>query len=205
MENTIYIVDDHKMLQNGLCFWFEQNSNWKITGTFASVKPCLEALAKTSSEDLPEIIIVDIQLADESGFSLVQEITKNYKQIKCIMYSMYDTAGYILQAKNSGASGYISKVASEKEILKCLDIVKNGGTYLESRFESIMENLEPITSVLSNQESIVFEKMLQGKSNEEISSELFISLHSVHNYVTYIYTLSDVHNRTEFLEKFGKK
>jgi DNA-binding NarL/FixJ family response regulator len=121
------------------------------------------------------------------------------------MYSMYDTAGYILQAKNSGAKGYISKVASENEILKCLDIVKNGGTYLESRFESIMENLEPITSVLSKQESIVFEKMLQGKSNEEISNELFISLHSVHNYVTYIYTLSDVHNRTEFLEKFGKK
>ena len=53
--------------------------------------------------------------------------------------------------------------------------------------------------------SPVFEKMLQGKSNEEISNELFISLHSVHNYVTYIYTLSDVHNRTEFLEKFGKK
>ncbi|MCR4954534.1 MAG: LuxR C-terminal-related transcriptional regulator [Treponema sp.] len=52
---------------------------------------------------------------------------------------------------------------------------------------------------------MVFEKMLQGKSNEEISSELFISLHSVHNYVTYIYTLADVHNRTEFLEKFGKR
>ena len=44
-----------------------------------------------------------------------------------------------------------------------------------------------------------------GKSNEEISNEFFISLHSVHNYVTYIYTLSDVHNRTEFLEKFEKK
>ncbi len=101
MENTIYIVDDHKMLQNGLRFWFEQNSSWKITGAFESVQPCLEALSK--------------------------------------------------------------------------------------------------------QESIVFEKMLQGKSNEEISNELFISLHSVHNYVTYIYTLSDVHNRTEFLEKFGKK
>ena len=99
MENTIYIVDDHKMLQNGLRFWFEQNSSWKITGAFESVKPCLETLARTAPENLPEIIIVDIQLADESGFSLVQEITKNYKQIKCVMYSMYDTAGYILQAK----------------------------------------------------------------------------------------------------------
>ena len=96
------------MLQNGLRFWFEQNSNWKIT--------------------------------------------RNYKQIKCVMYSMYDTAGYILQAKNSEAKGYISKVASE-----------------------------------------------------EISDELFISMHSVHNYVTYMYTLADVHNRAEFLEKFGKK
>ena len=68
-----------------------------------------------------------------------------------------------------------------------------------------MENLEPITSVLTKQERVIYEKMLQGKTNEEIKDDLFISLHSVHNYVTYIYTLTDVHNRTEFMEKFGKK
>lgn len=146
---------------------FEEHSKWKITGTFSSGKDCLRALDSTEKSNWPEIMIIDIQLMNETGFSLLQEITKNYNQIKCIMYSMYDTAGYILQAKDYGAKGYISKVASE-------------------------------------QERIVFEKMLQGKTNEQIKDELCISLHSVQNYATYIYTLAEVHNRTEFIEKFGK-
>jgi len=204
MENTVFIVDDHKMLQNGLKAWFEEHSKWKITGTFSLGKDCLKALDSTEKSNWPEIMIIDIQLMNETGFTLLQEITKNYNQIKCIMYSMYDTAGYILQAKDYGAKGYISKVASEQELLKCMEIVKNGGNYLEPRFESVQENLEPITSVLSKQERIVFEKMLQGKTNEQIKDELCISLHSVQNYATYIYTLAEVHNRTEFIEKFGK-
>lgn len=204
MENTLFIVDDHKMLQNGLKAWFEEKSRWKITGTFSSGKDCLNALNTTEKDNWPEIIIIDIQLMGESGFTLLQEINRNYNSIKCVMYSMYDTAGYILQAKDYGAKGYISKVASEQELLKCMEIVKNGGNYLEPRFESVQENLEPITSVLSKQERIVFEKMLQGKSNEQIKDELCISLHSVQNYATYIYTLAEVHNRAEFIEKYGK-
>lgn len=204
MENTIFIVDDHIMLQNGLKGWFEEHSDWKITGTFSTSKDCLNSLNSLEKEKWPEIMIIDIQLVEESGFTLLQEITKNYNSIKCVMYSMYDTAGYVLQAKDYGAKGYISKVASEQELLKCMDIVKKGGNYLEPRFESVQDNLEPITSVLSKQERIVFEKMLQGKSNEQIKDELCISLHSVQNYATYIYTLAEVHNRAEFVEKFGK-
>ena len=155
--------------------------------------------------DLPEIIIVDIQLADETGYSLVQEITKHYKTIKCVMYSMYDSAGYILQAKNSGAKGYVSKVASEEELVHCLEVVQSGGIYLEKEKIEAQQKLEDLTLLFTKQETCILEKLLQGKSNEEISTELFISLHSVHNYVTYIYTLADVHNRAEFLEKFGKQ
>ena len=120
------------------------------------------------------------------------------------MYSMYDTVGYILQAQDLGAKGYISKIASEEELLKCIKTVQNGQTYLEPRFdyEKIQKKLEPITSVLTKQELIVFEKMLQGKTNDEITEELFISLHTVRNYVTYIYNLVEVHNRKEFLEKY---
>ncbi|MCQ2592678.1 MAG: response regulator transcription factor [Treponema sp.] len=202
MTNTLFIVDDHFMIRSGLTFWLESKTNWKITGNYSSSKECLEILEKMQIENHPEIIVIDIQLQDESGFELLSQVTKKYPHIKCLMYSMYDTAGYILQAKDNGAKGFISKVSSEEELLKALKTIQTGGMYIEPRFESMQKKLESITCVLSKQEKVVFEKLLQGKTNEQIKNELFISSHSVANYVSYIYTLTDVHNRNEFMAKF---
>lgn len=189
-KNTLCIVDDHKMLQNGIKGWLESNSDLKVTGTFTGSVECLSFFS--NPENIPEIIIIDVQLVNETGFELLKKLNADYPETKCIMYSMYDTVGYI------------SKIASEEELLKCIKTVQNGQTYLEPRFdyEKIQKKLEPITNVLTKQELIVFEKMLQGKTNDEITEELFISLHTVRNYVTYIYNLAEVHNRKEFLEKF---
>lgn len=203
-KNTLFIVDDHKMLLLGIKGWLESNSNLSVTGIFTGSKDCLDAL----KEDLvPEIILIDVQLVNESGFDLLKKIGEYFPEIKCIMYSMYDTAGFILQAKNLGAKGYISKIASEEELLKCIKTVQDNHSYLEARFdfENIQKKLDPITSVLTKQELVIFEKMLQGKNNDEISEELLISLRTVRNYVTYIYNLVEVHNRKEFLEMFKAK
>lgn len=204
MRNQLYIVDDHKMLLRGLKDYLEENTNWTCPYIFTDKKECLEKLKEIGnrSPNLPEIIIVDIQLADGTGYSLVQEITKHFKTIKCVMYSMYDSAGYILQAKNCGAKGYVSKVASEQELVHCLEVVQRGGIYLEEKKIEAQQKLEDLTLLFTKQETCILEKLLQGKSNEDISNELFISMHTVENYVSFIYDKTNVKNRTELLEKF---
>jgi DNA-binding NarL/FixJ family response regulator len=204
MRNELYIVDDHKMLLRGLKDYLEEHTNWKCPYIFTNKTECLEKLKEIGPKSLalPEIIIVDIQLADETGYSLVQEITKHYKTIKCVMYSMYDSAGYILQAKNSGAKGYVSKVASEEELVHCLEVVQSGGIYLEKEKIEAQQKLEDLTLLFTKQETCILEKLLQGKSNEDISNELFISMHTVENYVSFIYDKTNVKNRAELLEKF---
>ena len=117
MKNILYIVDDHNMVRNGLKAWLEQHTDWCVPKDFASSKECLECLECLSKMDakirdgaFPEIIIVDVQLIGETGFSLVKKISEKWPEIKCVMYSMFDTTGFVLQAKDSGAKGYISKV-----------------------------------------------------------------------------------------------
>jgi len=79
----LYIVDDHKMLLNGLKAYLEENSDWDVAKTFTSQAECLECLAQIQNPcELPQIIIVDVQLRGESGFDLVERITKNWPQIK---------------------------------------------------------------------------------------------------------------------------
>ena len=115
MKNVLYIIDDHNMVRNGLKSYLESHTEWKVIKDFDNSRDCLSFLEKLPAEDeiFPEILIVDVQLMGENGFQLVREISKNFPQIKCVMYSMYDTAGFILQAKDSGAKAYISKIAKE--------------------------------------------------------------------------------------------
>ena len=204
MKNELYIVDDHKMLLKGLKDYLEENTKWKCSNIFTDKDACLEKLKEIGprSLNLPEVIIVDIQLAEGTGYSLVKEITKSFKTIKCVMYSMYDSAGYILQAKNCGAKGYVSKVASEQELVHCLEVVQSGGVYIEEKKIEAQQKLEDLTLLFTKQETCILEKLLQGKSNEDISNELFISMHTVENYVSFIYDKANVKNRAELLEKF---
>ena len=115
---------------------------------------------------------------------------------------MYDTWGFILQAKDLGVQGYISKVASDEELVRCLNIVRDGGTYYEKKSESIQNELESILPVLKKQEKIVFELVLQGRSNKQISDSLFISLHTVENYLSYLVKLAGCKNREDLIEKY---
>lgn len=66
------------------------------------------------------------------------------------MYSMYDTPGYILQAKDSGAKGYVSKVATEQELVACLEKVQQGETYIEEKMIAAQEKLENVLTIFSN-------------------------------------------------------
>lgn len=203
MKNKLFIVDDHKMLLLGLQYYLNTNTFWDVTDVFESKKDCLKKLAELTKENLPEIIIVDVQLTEENGFSLVQEISEKYQSIKCVMYSMYNTAGYIMQAKDCGAKGYISKVANEEELVECLKIVQDGGVYIEEKLFNIKKNLDTIEPLLAKREKRILEKILQNKTNKEISEELFLSIHTVEDYVSDIYDKCDVKNRTELVNKFN--
>lgn len=212
MKNSLFIVDDHSMLKNGLKNYLETNTAWFVTGTFTTGTECLAELQKrmlkkaaglAPEDELPDLIIVDIQLInDESGFTLVQQLRNKYPQIKIVMYSMYDTWGFVLQAKDLSVEGYISKVASDEELVRCLNIVRDGGTYYEKKSESIQQELESILPVLKKQKKTVFEMALQGKTNKQISDELFISLHTVENYISYLIKLAGCKNRDELIEKY---
>ena len=71
----IIIVDDHAMMRNGLSSWLEKNTSWNNIRLADSVESA-KTLIKT---ELPEICIIDVQIGDEDGFSLLNFITKEYK------------------------------------------------------------------------------------------------------------------------------
>lgn len=199
MTHSLFIVDDHFMLRKGIAAYLEEKTFWRITGTFADSKSCLK---KLESSALPEIIMIDIQLGKESGFDLVSCLKSKFPQVKVVIYSMFDTLGFKLQAKDLGAQGFISKASSDEKLVTCLNTVKNGGKYYEENDLSIQKELDSIVPFLKENERRVFELVLQGKSNDQIKDDLFLGLHTVENYVSYILNISNCKNRKQLIEKF---
>ena len=204
MKKELFIVDDHFMLRKGIASYLEEKTLWKVSGTFSSARECLKELSKAgeNKEKLPEIIIIDIQLGKESGFDLAREVRNTYPQVKIIIYSMFDTLGFKLQAKDLGVKGFISKAAGDKELINCLNIVHSDGIYFEENDISIQKELDSIIPILKENEKRVFELILQGKTNTQIKDELFLSLHTVENYVSYILNITECKNRNQLIEKF---
>ena len=87
-------------------------------------------------------------------------------------------------------------------MLHCLEVVQDGGIYIEQYMAEAQNKIDTIVSVLSKQERNIFEAILQEKSNKQICDELFISPRTVENYTSRLYSKIGVKNREELIERF---
>ena len=204
---TLFILDDHSMLRNGIASFFAENSDWTIAGQAGSKEEFIEKIDELNkSKNLPDILICDINLNKEnSGFEVIEYVTSNFPSVKIVAYSMFESTSYFNKAIHSGAKGYVSKTKDENELLNCVETVYNGKTYFE---EKSLESLIVYTNVLQSltkREKTVFDLLLARKSNTEIASMLNISKRTVDNYISCIYDKTAVYDRNQLIEKFGEK
>jgi len=198
MKNLI-LVDDHELMRFGIKNWLEEKSDWKICGSVGSIAECLECLKSNT----PSIVLVDIDLGNESGFDLVPLIRLENPEIKIVMYSMHNESAYIIKAKQLKVDGYVSKGSQTDYFIQCLNEVYEGKTYLEPKLDEIQDKIKEVAAVLSKREFSIFVEMINDKSNTEISESLNISKHSVEVYTSIIYDKLFCNNRKELMEKYN--
>lgn len=197
-QKSLILVDDHEMILLGLKNFIESKSSWIVTGFAKSIGEAKMELAKS----LPKIIVIDIELGEESGFDLAQYVREQFSSIKIIMYTMHDENDYVLQARQLKIDGYISKASNSEEFIKCLDAVYSGNGYLEDRLVQGQTLIDEAVSLLTKREVLIFREMLNGKTNEEISKKLNLTKHSVEVYATTIYEKLFCKSRAELIKKY---
>lgn len=202
MKDTLFIIDDHKVISAALKEWIENNSKWLVIGTAADSNEALEKLRCMETDFLPEIVIFDIQLKDEESFSLIKKVREDFQCIKAVVYSMFEITGYAMLARECGAMGYVSKAAPQKEFFKCLECVQKGEEYIQENLLFKMKKAMDAVKFLTNQERRVFEEIINGSSNEEIANKLELGLHTTEVYVSRIFKKLGVSYRGDLIEKF---
>ena len=187
---NIFIVDDHFMIIEGIRSLLINEPLVNIIGHASSASSCMAFLKK----QLPDIILMDINLPDKSGIDLCKEVKQNYPSVLILGLSTFNQESFISKMIENGASGYILKNAGKKELIEALETVNSGKTFLSNEATKILRKAEKSKlPVLTRREKEVITLIAEGLTNAEIANKLFISASTV-----------DTH-RTNLLEKFEVK
>lgn len=190
-ELSLYIIDDHPLLRKALISVLEDymtayKLNFKEFGTIESAYQ--EYLNETH---LPDIVFLDLELTDGSGFSFISKVNQNGGSQKIVMLSVHNDFSIVKHAYDLGVSGYLSKEIALDEIGECLDVVLLGDKYYPDDFEIFDSRNKIITELdklvlLTKAEKRVLKMVSEKISSKEISEKMFINPKSVDNYRTRI-------------------
>lgn len=184
-ENVIKIIlaDDHPIVRDALKHLLDEH-NMVVVAEAETGQEVLELLGHTSCD----LLILDMAMpGDPVGPKLIEAIvTVRANPPPVLVFSMSDDAGLASDALHAGASGYITKDSEPLEILTAIQKVEANGKYISPAIaEKILfgqkrhEPESPPHKALSRREFQIFQMLVDGKSIDEIASELFISRQTV--------------------------
>jgi len=194
----VLLVDDHRLIRDGIRFYLEKQENdISIAGEASDGKQALIFLKK--NPDAVDIVLTDISMPEMNGVELASEVNKKFPDIKIIALTMIKDSQYVKQMLQAGASGYLLKNAREKEIVEAVKAVYKGETYYaQEATKAIMDFMskkkqDSEVIAISKREKEVLRLIIDELSNQEIADKLFISIRTV-----------EAHKRN-LMEKTGSK
>jgi DNA-binding NarL/FixJ family response regulator len=183
---SIFIVDDHPVVRDGLKSLLEREPDLLVCGEAAGAATALEQITRA----LPDIVLLDISLSQGSGLELLKDVTIHHPKMPVVVLSMHDEMVYAERAIRAGARGYVMKGESSAQVVLAIRRVLAGKVFLGDRVMSAIANRlgqgevtgGPIER-LSDRELQVFEMIGKGRSTSEIAHRLHISAKTVQVYV----------------------
>lgn len=176
MTIKLFITDDHYMVVEGIRSLLQNEKSIEWMGHTSNADSCLAFLKK----QLPDVILMDINMPGKSGIELCKEVKEKYPSVFIIGLSTFNQQSFIQKMMDNGASGYVLKNATQKELMEAIQAVAIGKTYLsEEAATSLRKYTESEIPVITRREKEVLELIADGLTNGEIAQKLFISTTTV--------------------------
>ncbi|MDO4720644.1 MAG: response regulator transcription factor [Peptostreptococcaceae bacterium] len=205
MKNKIRmaIVDDHSLMREGLAKILQMESGFEVV---KKASDGMEIVSELEGEKEIDVLLLDINLPQLSGIEVLKKIRKSGTDIKVIMLTIHDDREYLLESLNAGANGYVLKDAQSDDLIRAIETVYSGGSYVhpslagELFHEMNRQRVRKETGVgnaLTKRESEVLCLIAKGQSNKGISDKLHISEKTVKNHVSSILRKLHLQDRTQ--------
>ncbi|MCP9769064.1 DNA-binding response regulator [Lacihabitans sp. LS3-19] len=204
----ICIIEDHKIVRDNLRSYLELHEEFKVGLVCGSAEEFFNEVKHANGISC-EILLLDIGLPKMSGIEALPLLLELKPELNIIILSSYEEEDMILKAICNGACSYISKKTSLKDIVDAIRVVIQGGSYMSPSIareiiNHLMGGRVSKATILSERQKEILEKMVDGKTYTEISTELFISVETVRSHIKKMYKVLHVNNKSEAISMYLK-
>lgn len=200
------IVEDDPILLENLRLLLEGEKDITVEGAFNSAEKALREIQNLRTE----IILADIGLPNMSGIDLIRRIKAERPEIDIMVLTIYEDKNTVFAALNAGASGYILKGLTPRELIESLHSLHNGGAPMSPNIARMVIREfhddginEP--NLLTQREIEILRGIGKGATYKELANNLIISPHTVNTHIKHIYEKLHAKTKQEAVIKARKK
>lgn len=201
----IAIVEDNRVIRESLMEFVQTDPECRIVCTCATAEEALKLVPKQQ----PDIVLMDIQLPNQSGIECTAQLKQLLPAVQIIMVTVYEDTERIFKALRAGACGYLLKRCTTDELLGAIREVRQGGAPMSREIarKVITSFQEPVTTAaevegLSPREREILELLASGFPNKQIADRLGLTDGTVRWHLRHVYEKLHVRSRTEAALKF---
>jgi DNA-binding NarL/FixJ family response regulator len=193
------LVDDHAVLRDGLRNILEMEEDMQVAGEAESGEEALRRMPELK----PDLIIMDINMPNGNGVEVTGIIKNRYPDVKILMLTMHNHDEYFMSAIREGADGYILKDAPSEQVVEAVRTVAKGESVIHPSMTRKLlsfhqqKKTDHEEQSLTEREKEVLLCLVEGMSNKEIASKLYISDKTVKIHVSKIFRKLNVKSRSQ--------
>jgi DNA-binding NarL/FixJ family response regulator len=202
MGIRVLLVDDHKIVREGLNSLLSRESSIQVVGEADNGRNSI----LMTRELKPDVVIMDISMPDMNGIEATQRIRNEMPACKVLALSMHADRRFVIELLKAGANGYMMKDCAADDLVAGIHTVSNGDTYLSPKISNLlvddyMKRLQdvPLSAAagLSTREREVLQLIAEGNNTKEIAFSLCISIKTVESHRTLLMKKLKVHSIAE--------
>ena len=202
----LVIVEDNASIRENLVVLLNGEKDIDVCANFGTAEEALPYLLANK----PDVLLADIGLPGMSGIDLIKEVKAKHKDIEIMVHTVFDTRDTVFSAIKAGATGYMLKTATPRELVESLENLSRGGAPMSPKIaravvaefqdEGINEQY-----LLTPREREILLKLEEGLIYKEIANELAVSYHTIHSHIKNIYEKLHAKSRKDALIAARKK
>jgi DNA-binding NarL/FixJ family response regulator len=202
MTISVFLVDDHRVLRDGLHMLLASQADITVVGEAENGKQAIEGITKI----MPDVVLMDITMPELNGIDAAKIIHEKLPETKIIILSVHSDTEHIFRALQGGAHGYLLKESAGSEVISAVRAVYLGDRFLSSglrdKFEDsqfMQDQTQSPLELLSLREREVLQLTVEGHSSAAIAEKLKLSPKTVETYRSRLMGKLDLHDLPELV------